>query len=180
MTPKKRDRGMPAAGVGSFAIDDLGEPRYHTPVGPAKGVVRLVPADGVAVTDLGEPIPAETSVNSALVPASEEVAKLPRGAREAFAARCAARVARLRAGAVSPEAAAALILAAATVETPIRRQLLCIRRDFDRLVSLAKEHNWTDETPVPADAFGPMWPKNITPAWAQEPTAPDAGGQQSQ
>jgi hypothetical protein len=149
---------------------DLGEPQYHTPVGPAKSVVRPIPADAVAVTDAGEPLRAKCVTASALplVPASEEVAKLPRGAREAFAARCAARVAKLRAGATSPEAAAALILAAATVETPIRKQLLCIRRDFDRLVHLAKKHNWTDETPVPPDVFGPMWPKNLTPDWAKD------------
>jgi hypothetical protein len=108
-----------------------------------------------------------------LVPASEEVAKLPRGAREAFAVRCAARVARLRSGAHSPEAAAALILAAATVETPLRKQLLCIRRDFDRLTYLAKKHNWTDDMPVPQETFGPMWPNNLTPDWANDPNVPN-------
>jgi len=105
------------------------------------------------------------------VPASEEVAKLPHAAREAFAARCAARVARLRPNASTPEAAAALILAAATVETPIHRQLLCIRRDFDRLVYLAKKRRWTDDTPVPPEVFGPMWPNNLAPDWAKEPSA---------
>jgi hypothetical protein len=178
MTPKKRDRGAPAAGSSSFVVDDLGEPRYHTPVGPAKGVIRPVPSDAVAVTDPGEPLPAGGAANStySLVPASEEVAKLPRGAREAFAVRCAARVARLRAGATSPEAAAALILAAATVETPIRRQLLCIRRDFDRLVARAKKHGWTDDTRVSPEVFGPIWPKNLTPPWVAESPAAEASG----
>jgi hypothetical protein len=74
-----------------------------------------------------------------LVPASEDVAKLPQSARAAFAARCAARVAPLRAGVATPEGAAALIHAAAT-----------------------------DETPVPADVFGPLWPKHLTPEWAKD------------
>jgi hypothetical protein len=106
-----------------------------------------------------------------LVPASEEVARLPRGARTAFAARCAERVARLRPGADTPEAAAALILAVATVDAPIRRQLLCLRRDFDRLMFLAKKHGWTDDTDVPPTVFGPLWPAGIAPRWAEEPPA---------
>jgi hypothetical protein len=72
---------------------------------------------------------------------------------------------------LDPASAAALIVAAATVETPLARQLRCIRRDFDRLVHLARKNNWTDETPVPASVFGPMWPKGLTPAWAGEPLA---------
>ncbi len=66
------------------------------------------------------------------------------------------------------QAVQALMLAA-TVETPLRRQLLCIRRDFDRLVYLARKHKWTDDTPVPPEVFGRMWPKNLEPAWAKEP-----------
>jgi hypothetical protein len=155
---KSRGRLIP---VQDSPLIDCGEPTYHTPAGPAKRVVRPV-RDEVA-----QP----TSADRPLVPASEEVAKLPRLAREAFAARCAARVARLRPGATSPEAVAALILAAATVETPIRRQLLCVRRDFDRLVHLAKKHDWTDDTPVPPDALGPLWPDGLTPDWAKEPSA---------
>lgn len=174
MTPKRPERGAPGVGRGSFEVTDLGEPTYHTHVEPAKSVVRPVPGDVTAVTDAGEPIPADAAV-AALVPASEEVAKLPRGAREAFAARCAARVAPLRAGANSPEAAAALLLAAATVETPIRRQLLCLRRDFDRLVRLVAKHGWADDAPVPPDCFGPLWPEGLAPPWAAGPTgAPPA------
>ena len=180
MNPKKRSRGAPAPGGGSSEVTALGEPRYLMPVGPAKRVVRLVPGDLGVITDAGHPLTADQASarraelglpapNRPLVPASEEVAKLPRTARAAFAARCAARVARLRPNAATPEAAAALILAAATVGTPIRRQLLCIRRDFDRIAYLVKKHNWTDDTPVPPDAFGPMWPKGLTPDWAKEP-----------
>ena len=70
----------------------------------------------------------------------------------------------------TPEAVAALILAAATVKTPIREQLLSVRADFDVLVNLAKKHNWTDDTEVSQDVFGPMWPEGLTPDWAQEST----------
>lgn len=83
-----------------------------------------------------------------LVPALEEVAKLPRLARMAFAARCAARVAPLRPGVSAPEAAAVLILAAATSATPVRKQLLCIRRDFDRLARPA----WVAGPGAPGDS----------------------------
>ena len=69
------------------------------------------------------------------------------------------------------EAAIAVWKLGATVETPIRRQLLCIRRDFDRLARLAKQHAWTDDTPVPPDAFGPLWPNNLIPEWAKDSPA---------
>ena len=167
---KRQKRVVPQPGGEDFHQGEPAPLTYSMPMPPVKSQGRLVPVqdspvvDAVAVTEVGEPPP-----DRALVPASEEVAKLPRLAREAFAARCAARVAKLREGATSPEAAAALILAAATVATPIRKQLLCIRRDFNRLVHLARKQNWSDETPVPQEAFGPLWPKNLTPDWAKEP-----------
>lgn len=162
----------------------VGPPVYHMPLPGKATVVKPVPLDEWQVGEAGPPMSPEEwkayceregilLADRPLVPASEEVARLPRAAREAFAARCEARVARLRAGASSPEAAAALIVAAATVETPIRKLLLCVRRDFDRVAHLARKHGWTDDTPVPADVFGPMWPKELTPAWAREaPPAP--------
>lgn len=107
MIPRKPERGAPAPGSESFVVSDLGEPPYLTPVGPVKAVVRLVPADEGVATDAGKPLSANPP--DALIPASEEVAKLPRLAREAFAARCAARVAPLR-PAMSPEAVATLLL----------------------------------------------------------------------
>lgn len=166
---RKRPLGPPPVSEADYLQGEVGPPTYEAPMPPVKSRGQLIPlfdwTDTETITDESARTPLS------LVPASEEVAKLPRAAREAFAARCAARVARLRAGATSPEAAAALILAAATVETPIRRQLLCIRRDFDRLVSLAKEQNWTDDTPVAQDVFGPMWPRNLTPTWATDPPA---------
>lgn len=107
-----------------------------------------------------------------LVPTAAEVARLPAAARAAFAARCAARVAPLG-HATDPQAVAALLVAAARVGSPVSRWLRCVRRDFDRLVFLAKKHKWTDVTPVPPDVFGPLWPKDLAPAWAAEP----AGGE---
>lgn len=164
---KDGKRVVPQPGGESFQLGEtVGPPIYHMSMPPVKSYLRW---NGHKL-ELTNPPP--VTPTASLIPASEEVAKLPRGAREAFAARCAARVAPLRPNASSPEAAAALILAAATVETPIRRQLLCLRRDFDLLVRLAKQHDWTDETPVPSDVFGPMWHKNIAPEWAKEPAPP--------
>jgi len=62
------------------------------------------------------------------------------------------------------------LLTAATVSSPVHAWLRCLRRDFDRLVYLAKKHSWTDDTPVPAEVFGPMWPEDLTPDWAKEPS----------
>jgi hypothetical protein len=242
---------------------DAGPPIYHAPIPPAKSRGRLIPADEVQIIDVGPPMSPEEYraycerehiplPGRPLVPLSEEVAKLPRRAGFAFAARCARRVwpiaraalvrfpkdgeavaraldlietfangqgeaktvakagrnamqaaanasangagsaavdamcaTHLAADAVRDEPGGALlhslavdnavkaITHAAIVETPIRRQLLCIRRDFDRLVYLAKKHNWTDDTPVPPEVFGPMWPKDLTPDWAKEPPAPN-------
>jgi hypothetical protein len=172
-------------------MEDLGEPVYRLPVPPAKSVIKAVPADRVEHADLGEPLTPEqakayreqhgiSEPNRPLVPTAAELAKLPRTARAALAQRCAARVAPLTPDGspeLDPEAAARRILAAATFDTPLARQLRCVRRDFDRLVYLSKKHNWTDETPVPPTVFGPMWPAGLTPDWARQPPAPEAGNE---
>src|SRR5687767_6175659 len=134
----KRKKGggrvVPQGGGESFHEGAAAPLIYTFPMPPVKSRGRLVGGSNVEVVGFipqsspGDVLAERARTNRPLVPASEEVAKLPRGAREAFAARCAARVAPLRPNATSPEAAAALLLAAATVETPIRRQLLCIRR----------------------------------------------------
>jgi hypothetical protein len=83
------------------------------------------------------------------------------------AARAAARLAgadSLPAAAFAVRGAADALVRAATYRTSLTRQLRRIRRDFDRIAHLAKTNGWTDETPVPADAFGPMWP-NRAPDW---------------
>ena len=104
-----------------------------------------------------------------LVPDAEELAKIPTSARSAFATRCGQRIAPLRNGDASPtdpQTAANLILAAALVRTPVRRQLRAIRKDYDRLKWFVRRYNWGDETPVSPDVFGPLWPEGQTPAWA--------------
>lgn len=174
---RKRPGGPPPVN-GCDAFDGEAGPIVYTyPMPPVKSRGRLLFGNEVQLID-AEPSKSPGDVLSGratadarpLLPASEEVATLPKLAREAFASRCAARVAPLRAGATTPEAVAALLLAAAIVDTPIRRQLLCVRRDFDRLARLAKMNAWTDDTPVPADVFGPLWPNGLTPDWAKEPS----------
>lgn len=68
-----------------------------------------------------------------------------------------------------PTQAAGVIFETATIDTPLTAQLRCIRRDFVRLKRLAREQKWTDDTPVPPDVFGPMWPEGVAPYWAVEP-----------
>ncbi len=74
--------------------------------------------------------------------------------------------------------AARVLFETATIDTPLTAQLRCIRRDFARLKRFAREQKWTDDTPVPPDVFGPMWPDGVEPYWAVEPpptSAPPAG-----
>jgi hypothetical protein len=52
------------------------------------------------------------------------------------------------------------------------RDLRAIRQDFERFRCLAKKHKWIDDTPVPPDAVGPLWPPGRTPKWAQETNEP--------
>jgi hypothetical protein len=188
VTPRRGKRYPPAPGGESFEAEDLGEPVYKVPVPPAKSVIRAVPAERGELFDAGEPPTPEQArayreqhgipqPNRPLVPTAAEVAKLPRSARTAFARRCAERVAPLladdRPTELDPESAARLILAAATVQTSLTRQLRRLRRDFDRLVYLSKKHPWTDETPILPTVFGPMWAADAMPDWARQP--PPAG-----
>jgi hypothetical protein len=176
-------RVVPQPGGVSNETVEAGPPVEEMRMPPPRTQLRWVASEGGFV---GEPLPPMTAEeweahceredvlfsDRPLVPTAEEIAKLPRSARAAFARRCAARVARLL-GAdgpaeLDPRSAVHLLLDRATAETPIRRQLLCIRRDFDRLRHLARKENWTDDTPVPPEVFGPMWPAGLTPDWARE------------
>jgi hypothetical protein len=107
-----------------------------------------------------------------LVPTTSELNSLPRTARVAFIQRCTKRVAPLTgtssAEEINPQIAANLILAAATLHTPLKRLFRCIRRDYDRLFRLSRSERWTDDTPVSQEVFGPMWPKDLVPEWAKE------------
>src|SRR5207247_2476335 len=40
-----------------------------------------------------------------------------------------------------------------------------IRRDFDHLSRLAEWQKWTDDTPVPPEVFGPLWPEGPPKGW---------------
>jgi hypothetical protein len=71
-------------------------------------------------------------------------------------------------------AAAQVLMGTAALDTPLTAQLRCIRRDFARLKRLAREQKWTDDTPVPPEVFGPMWPPGVEPYWAVEPAPPPA------
>ena len=47
-----------------------------------------------------------------------------------------------------------------------------IRRDFDHLADLARSHHWTDDTPVPPEVFGPLWPEGPPDGWPADPDVP--------
>ena len=49
---------------------------------------------------------------------------------------------------------------------------LYIRRDFDHLAQLAEVRRWTDDTPVPPDVFGPLWPEGAPKGWPRNTDAP--------
>jgi hypothetical protein len=40
-----------------------------------------------------------------------------------------------------------------------------IRRDFDHLARLAEAYEWTDDTPVSPEVFGPLWPEGPPKGW---------------
>ncbi len=44
-----------------------------------------------------------------------------------------------------------------------------IRRDFDHIEKYADWHRWTDETPVPPEVFGPLWPEGPPKGWPADP-----------
>jgi hypothetical protein len=105
-----------------------------------------------------------------LIPTKVEIEKLPRLARVAFAARCIQRMpssfndtTTLSATDVAAHVAH-ILCDTATFDAPLTVQLRCIRRDYVRLKRLAREQKWTDDTSVPPDLFGPLWPPGIAPA----------------
>lgn len=209
-------------GYDSEVIEVTGPPDRMMAMPPAKSRGKLIPMGD------GEGLPYRPGPGALLrkrvplVPTSEEVARLPRWARVAFAARCARRVQpalsffsdgapeqhHLRAvanhasdtaiitarnaplrdshiaahvtartddaapAAAAAAAAARFLFETATLGTPLTAQLRCIRRDFARLKRLAREQKWTDDTPVPPEVFGPMWPEGVAPDWAVEPPQP--------
>ncbi|VTT98042.1 unnamed protein product [Gemmataceae bacterium] len=164
----------PATGGYEFEVIELGPPVYFTPPPEVKVRGSLIPmgdGEGLPYRPAPRTNPRRARLNVPLVVAPDEVAALPKLAREAFVARCAERVPP---GSVepTPQVAAAVahyLFAAATTDTPLTAQLRCVRRDFNRLRTLARKGNWTDDTPVPPGAFGPLWPEGVAPHWAAEP-----------
>lgn len=50
------------------------------------------------------------------------------------------------------------------------------RRDFDHLASLAEWQKWDDDTPVPPEVFGPLWPEGPPQGWPPVADAPGRAG----
>lgn len=48
-----------------------------------------------------------------------------------------------------------------------------IRRDFDSLARLAEAQRWDDDTPVPPEVFGTLWPEGAPDGWPPVTDAPD-------
>jgi hypothetical protein len=159
-------------------VSDPGTP----PLPPGTKVVQLIPVgDGGP----GPLLPRVTKrkKRKPLLPSDEEVARLPREALFAFVVRCAERVSPITrrmghdsstttySGARQPLATVARDTAAIMLTSSDPRDLVWIRRDFDRIARLAKVNKWTDDTPVPPDVFGPLWPGRV-PKWAREANGP--------
>lgn len=47
-----------------------------------------------------------------------------------------------------------------------------IRRDFDHLATLARWQHWADDTPVPPEVFGPLWPEGPPKGWPADEATP--------
>jgi hypothetical protein len=47
----------------------------------------------------------------------------------------------------------------------LRRTALAVRQDLERLLELATEQGWGDETPVSPEVFGPLWPPGTPNPW---------------
>jgi hypothetical protein len=275
MIPNRRaDRGPPP-GADEENIDGVaGPPVYHMPMPEVVTRVEPVAADEWIIGVAGPPMNPEQAKawrearrgkpkrdpNRLLIPTEDEIARLPRWARVAFAARCARRVlplfrhhwvadhrfertrgaevlADLVAGVECAERAAARAQADATTSAPVAahraagvfqssgklletrqdaglrqmavlfantaqwaldsagpdpsrrglwtavslvrvlfdfttlgtaRIVTCPARDLDRLIRLAKERNWNDDTPVPPEVFGPMWDRDPPPWWRDD------------
>src|SRR5580692_2842334 len=127
-------------GQSSETGETVGPPLYILPMSDKVTLVQPIPLDDWQIGEAGPPMTPEEykayceregilDEDRPLIPTSEEIAKLPRTARLAFTKRCAARIAPLAGSAAPPEldllATASFIIAAATVETPVRRLLRC-------------------------------------------------------
>jgi hypothetical protein len=55
---------------------------------------------------------------------------------------------------------------------PARDLSTSFRRDFDHLARLTEWQHWTDDTPVPPEVFGPLWPEGPPKGWPADPDTP--------
>lgn len=55
--------------------------------------------------------------------------------------------------------------AADTALSAVKQAEPLILADFETLVRLARDNNWTNDTPVPQNVFGPMWPSGVPDWW---------------
>lgn len=92
MRPNRgRKRVVPQPGGESFEIGEAGPPvRFH-PLSEKATRVEPVPLDEIQIGEAGPPRK-PPDPDRPLIPTAEEIARLPRLARAAFAARCARRV----------------------------------------------------------------------------------------
>jgi hypothetical protein len=51
--------------------------------------------------------------------------------------------------------------------------ILVLRRDFDHIAKLAEWQKWDDDTPVPPEVFGPLWPERPPKGWPAVTDAPE-------
>jgi len=91
-------------------------------------------------------------------------------ARAAYAAD-AARAAYADDAAAAADAARAAY-AAADAATFARVAVRAIRADFELLGAFARREGWDNDTPVPPEVFGPMWPDGVPEGWPNKLVAP--------
>lgn len=135
------------------------------PDAPAEHAAAVI--DAIAVTTraaaVGVP-PHSRNAGDAALAASVAVRTDESGGEYAAAAALAASVAAVAAATAASEYAAgyaARASAAAAVAAVHARHGM--RVDFDALV--AAKQQWTDDTPVPPEFFGPLWPDGPPPEW---------------
>jgi hypothetical protein len=76
----------------------------------------------------------------------------------------------------SADAASAAVIAADYAGVANGHIVAAIRRDCDIVASLTRSEHWTDNTPVPAEVFGPPWPDGPPPGWpGSEPSSGKSG-----
>jgi hypothetical protein len=67
--------------------------------------------------------------------------------------------------AVAVVAAAVDAVAARAARAAVTAARAAIRQDFEQLLSAAERDEWTYDTPVPPEFFGPLWPEGEPKGW---------------